>query len=83
MKKNIYSLLFFAFCLIFLSQCKKSTLTNERCMWIPDPGPCEAYIPKYYYDQDEKKCKEFIYGGCAGVVPFDTEEECKQACGCK
>ncbi|WP_232064624.1 BPTI/Kunitz domain-containing protein [Rhodocytophaga rosea] len=39
-------------------------------------------MPKYYYDTKEKRCKEFTYGGCGGVVPFQTMEECKQ-CECK
>ncbi len=57
--------------------CKKS----ERCDLVPDPGLCQAYITKYYFDKTDGKCKEFIWGGCNGVVPFDTVEECKQ-CGC-
>ena len=52
-----------------------------NCKLTPDTGPCLAAIPKYYYDQNDKKCKEFTYGGCAGVVPFNTLEECK-ACEC-
>ncbi len=57
--------------------CKKS----ERCDLVPDPGLCKAYFPKYYFDKTEGKCKEFIWGGCNGVVPFNTLEECKQ-CEC-
>jgi hypothetical protein len=50
----------------------------NKCALKPDPGMCRAVIPKYYYDNAEKKCKEFKWGGCGGVVPFDTMEECKQ-----
>ncbi|MBA4146415.1 MAG: proteinase inhibitor I4 serpin, partial [Cytophaga sp.] len=32
--------------------------------------------------KNEKKCKEFIWGGCGGVVPFETLEECKGGCQC-
>jgi hypothetical protein len=53
---------------------------DDRCKLQPDPGPCEAVIQKYYFDQVERVCKEFIWGGCDGVVPFDTLEECKQVC---
>lgn len=59
-----------------------STFTTNRCNWNPDPGKCLAYIPKYYYDQDEGRCKQFIWGGCGGVVPFDTLEECVEDCPC-
>ncbi len=51
---------------------------GERCLLAPDPGPCFAAIPKYYYNKEERKCKEFIWGGCGGLVPFDTLEACKE-----
>ena len=51
-----------------------------RCELKPDTGPCRAAIPKYYFDQKSKECKEFIWGGCNGTVPFNTLNECKDAC---
>jgi hypothetical protein len=56
-----------------------STLTtNEsRCALVPDPGPCKALFKRYYYDKTDAKCKEFIWGGCDGVVPFETLDECE------
>ncbi|MBL7942598.1 MAG: BPTI/Kunitz domain-containing protein [Flavobacteriales bacterium] len=62
--------------------CNKPGEQDERCKLLPDPGPCEAYIPRYYYDQKTGACRKFFWGGCNGVVPFETEEECKKACGC-
>lgn len=53
----------------------------EPCTLIPETGPCRAAIPIYYYDQTDGICKEFIWGGCDGVVPFETLEEC-QECKC-
>ena len=47
------------------------------CNLVPDAGTCKAYFKKYYFDKVEGKCKEFIWGGCGGVVPFNTLEECK------
>ncbi len=47
-----------------------------NCNLEPEIGPCEALIPKYQKDKDEGECKEFHWGGCEGVVPFDTMEEC-------
>lgn len=65
-----------------LLSCKEDDCTqSERCFLEPEAGPCKAYIPKYYYDTEVKKCKEFIWGGCGGVVPFNTLEECEQ-CKC-
>ncbi len=71
------------FVVIALLSCKKDCVKSERCELVPDAGFGRAYIPIYYYDKEEKKCKEFIWGGGpSGVVPFATLEECKQ-CECK
>lgn len=44
-------------------------------------GDCRGMIPKYYFDKNDKKCKEFFYSGCMGNDNnFGTEEECKTAC---
>ncbi len=51
---------------------------KKRCSLKPDPGPCKALFERYYYDPVSKTCKAFFWGGCGGVVPFETEEECKK-----
>ena len=63
--------------------CKKECVknSNSNCDLEPDAGICLAFIPKYYFDKDEGKCKEFIWGGCDGTIPFDTLEECEE-CEC-
>ena len=58
------------------SSCVKSK-SDDRCLLKPDAGNCEAYMPRYYYDNKSGKCKEFIWGGCQGTVPFETLKECK------
>ena len=73
--------LIFLLTLVIVSGCCKES-NHKDCSLIPDPGPCKAAFKKYYYDQKEKKCKEFIYGGCNGVVPFQTLEDCKKKCSC-
>ena len=70
-------------CLIlifFLIACDKSDPLNDACYLIPDPGVCKGHFPRYYYDQDTEKCKEFVWGGCGGVVPFETMGECNSGC---
>lgn len=67
--------------LLVLNGCEHDSNESCNCNLEPDPGVCEAYIPKYYFDKEENKCKEFIWGGCDGVVPFDTLKECEE-CGC-
>ena len=77
-KREIFTLLFII--MAFITACEEDTavVVVDRCSLEPDVGPCEAYIPKYYYDKEEKECKEFIWGGCEGTVPFDTLEECQE-----
>ena len=60
-----------------------SSYSSNQCEVDPDPGLCKAYFPKYYFDKETQACQEFIYGGCGGVVPFDTMDECTQQCSTK
>ena len=55
-------------------------IAQSPCELEPDPGPCEAAISAYYFNQETQSCAEFTYGGCAGVVPFWTLEECESEC---
>jgi len=74
----------FSIIMIFLFiQCNVQGKKTNRCSLIPESGPCKALFTKYYYDKTEKKCKEFNWGGCEGVVPFETLEECQKECNCK
>ena len=52
----------------------------QACHYIPNAGICLAAIPKYYYDQEENECMEFTWGGCGGLVPFETLEDCESSC---
>ncbi len=54
---------------------------DGRCSLKPEPGPCRAGFPKAYFDAATKRCAVFTWGGCNGVVPFDTVEECRMVCG--
>ena len=47
------------------------------CTLNPDPGECEAVIQKYFFNQETQQCEDFSWGGCGGVVPFDSLEECE------
>lgn len=53
---------------------------KKQCLLKPDKGPCKALFWKYFFDPKSKTCKEFIWGGCDGVVPFETEKDCKELC---
>ncbi len=85
MAAKVY-LLFLIGMLIFMAGCEYTAaslpmIICPSCELEPEAGPCRAAIPKYYFDKDEKKCKEFTWGGCEGVVPFETLEDC-EACDC-
>lgn len=65
---------------VLISGCSISRIPADRCNLDPVPGPCKALTHGYYYDHAEGICKDFIWGGCEGVRPFETLEECKKAC---
>ena len=70
---------FFLFVLIFeLISCGSDDV-KSNCELLPDIGNCDAAIIRYYYDQNASECREFLWGGCGGLVPFETLEEC-QSC---
>ena len=51
---------------------------RSECFLKPNRGPCKGNLKRYYYDELSNECKEFSWGGCAGVAPFETKEECEQ-----
>jgi hypothetical protein len=67
------------FCMFYA--CGKDQ-NHPDCYLIPDSGPCKGSFTKYYFDKTEKKCAPFIWGGCGGVVPFQTFVECNNKCPC-
>ena len=55
-------------------------IVTEDCSSIPNPGMCFAAIQIYYFDQNTGQCEESVWGGCDGLVPFWTLEECQNSC---
>lgn len=53
---------------------------EKTCSLKAERGQCKGNFKRYQYDPLNKECKEFIWGGCGGVVPFETKEECVQKC---
>ena len=53
----------------------------DSCELIPDPGPCEAAIETYFFNQDTQQCEQTYWGGCEGVVAFWTMSDCISSCG--
>ncbi len=80
-------ILIFCSCIFFITSCSVGDLeidsgyTCSNCKLEPQVGPCNAAFSRYYFDQEENKCKVFTWGGCNGVVPFETLEDC-ELCAC-
>ena len=56
-------------CLHFrvLEECRETCETKpvNVCEQPKVVGPCEALIPRYFYNKSTKKCEFFYYGGCS------------------
>ena len=51
------------------------------CNQEPDPGPCGAFLPSWFFNSTSGQCQDFVYGGCGGNDNrFCTEEECHYIC---
>ncbi|KAJ3609169.1 hypothetical protein NHX12_023693 [Muraenolepis orangiensis] len=56
-------------------------VTDSGCHKPLDPGPCRAYLVRWYYDPEANACAQFWYGGCQGNTNnFNAEMDCKNAC---
>uniref|UniRef100_A0A3B5AJP1 BPTI/Kunitz inhibitor domain-containing protein n=1 Tax=Stegastes partitus TaxID=144197 RepID=A0A3B5AJP1_9TELE len=53
----------------------------DHCLVGPDPGPCRAAFPMFYYNPDSASCQSFMYGGCQGNENrYGSVEECMSRC---
>lgn len=52
----------------------------DPCALEPDPGGCNAGFLKWAFDPTTRRCYEWYYGGCDGVVPFDDPATCQDQC---
>ncbi|XP_016894176.1 amyloid beta (A4) precursor protein a isoform X3 [Cynoglossus semilaevis] len=57
-------------------------VVREVCWASAETGPCRAMLPRWYFDRQEDRCVQFIYGGCGGNRNnFESEEYCMSVCG--
>uniref|UniRef100_A0A0N4Z8W7 Kunitz/Bovine pancreatic trypsin inhibitor domain protein n=1 Tax=Parastrongyloides trichosuri TaxID=131310 RepID=A0A0N4Z8W7_PARTI len=69
------------FCLYFIKKIDTSDDGSDRCFEPLDPGPCQYYSTKWYFDTKDESCKEFYYGGCLGSRNrFDNKQQCIKQC---
>ncbi|XP_049526506.1 papilin-like isoform X2 [Dermacentor silvarum] len=54
----------------------------KRCSSMPlEDDNCESPLDKWYYNTDEQKCVNFMYGDCPqNNNIFASEEECQATC---
>ncbi|XP_034352588.1 WAP four-disulfide core domain protein 6B-like [Arvicanthis niloticus] len=68
-------------CCLFACGKKCLDLSEDVCSLPQDPGPCLAYIPRWWHNQDTKLCTQFIYGGCQGNANnFISKDVCTTVC---
>ncbi|XP_077968332.1 kunitz-type serine protease inhibitor BmKTT-2-like [Styela clava] len=81
-------------CSIFENKCDEVPKICESCGFIniidcsdfdctdkKESGFCNGYFGRYYYDEKDKQCKDFIYGGCLGTKNrFKTKKDCEKCC---
>ncbi|XP_026316323.1 papilin-like [Hyposmocoma kahamanoa] len=53
----------------------------KLCTLEAEPGPCRGAFKRFFWNNDEKECQEFIYGGCQGNNNnFETLQACRDTC---
>jgi len=65
---------------LLLSACASTPKLPPTCELKPESGQCRAAHQRYWFDTNTGQCRAFIWGGCNGVVPFETLEECQKTC---
>ncbi|OWF44869.1 boophilin-G2-like [Mizuhopecten yessoensis] len=51
------------------------------CRADADPGPCDGYSTRFYYNSRYRMCTPFVFGGCGGNFNnFKTFFECQWSC---
>ena len=75
---NVSLQLFTGFYDIMVCEWFDLNISND-CELPSQSGECDAVIPAYAFNLSS--CYEFSWGGCGGIAPFWTLEECEAACG--
>ncbi|XP_022803867.1 BPTI/Kunitz domain-containing protein-like [Stylophora pistillata] len=72
---------FIVFFFADLKAAKDCSSLDEVCRLRKKPGPCWAFVVRYFFDTNTGKCKPFIYGGCLGNKKnFRSLQACQVKC---
>ena len=56
-------------------------LLQGGCFDDMDPGYCGGDFSRWQYNEDEKRCESFKYGGCGGTGNrFGSRSACEEKC---
>uniref|UniRef100_A0AC35TN92 Kunitz/Bovine pancreatic trypsin inhibitor domain protein n=1 Tax=Rhabditophanes sp. KR3021 TaxID=114890 RepID=A0AC35TN92_9BILA len=56
-------------------------ITGEKCTLPLDPGPCNNFIERWYFDSSRLICQPFQFGGCGGNHnSYITRRDCEVHC---
>lgn len=60
----------------------RNNALDPVCSLPQETGPCGTALQRWAYDAAERRCVEFIYGGCRGNANnFVSKEACEIRCG--
>ena len=60
--------------------CEWIDISFNECTMSADPGICDGSFQAFYYNSETSTCQEFSWGGCGGIVPFWSIEDCQNSC---
>lgn len=62
-------------------QTENTIFSKDACLLRQDPGGCQNYTMKWFFDTVQSECSQFWYGGCHGNANrFNTKQECETLC---
>ncbi|XP_054993056.1 collagen alpha-1(XXVIII) chain isoform X1 [Sorex araneus] len=66
---------------ILILQSETLVHKDPRCLESLDPGNCDKYVVRWYYDKDVNSCARFWFSGCSGSRNrFYSKKECQEIC---
>lgn len=64
-----------------LSSDDNEAVPKDLCLKPSDGGDCDNYTIRWYFNAEEKQCRQYYYGGCGGNDNnFVDEESCLSRC---